>query len=70
MTRWIGIEVRRHPVYDDTSDIENVLYYMEETVGEDQRILVLDMDFQNTPARWWATHKAELRNWDEVKKAI
>jgi hypothetical protein len=63
-------EVRRHPVYDDTADLDNFLQYMEETVGEDQRILVLDIAFQNTLARWWAMHKAALRTWDEVKQAI
>jgi hypothetical protein len=43
---------------------------MEETVGEDQGISVLDIAFQNTPARWWAMHNAALRTWDEVKQAI
>jgi hypothetical protein len=70
MTRWVGTEVREHPIYDGTSDLDNFLQNMEETVGEDQRISVLDIAFQNTPARWWATHKAALRTWDEVKQAL
>jgi hypothetical protein len=70
MTRWVGTEVREHPVYDGTSDLDNFLQNMEETVGEDQRISVLDIAFQNTPARWWATHKVALRTWDEVKQAL
>lgn len=43
---------------------------MEENVGEDKRISVLDISFENTRARWWATHKATLRTWDEVKQAL
>jgi hypothetical protein len=70
MTRWIGTEVREHPVYNGTLDLDNFLQNMEENVREDQRILVLDIAFQNTPARWWSTHKSLLRTWDEVKQAI
>jgi hypothetical protein len=69
-TRWIGIEAREHPVYDDTLDLDNVLQNMEENVREDQRISVLDIALQNTLARWWATHKSILRTWDEMKQAI
>jgi hypothetical protein len=43
---------------------------MEEKVVEDQRISVLDLSLQDTPARWWANHKALLKNWGDVKKAI
>jgi hypothetical protein len=43
---------------------------MEKNVVEDQRILVLDVAFQNTLARWWANHKSVLRTWDEVKQTI
>jgi hypothetical protein len=35
MTTWVGTEVREHPIYDGTSDIDNVLQNMEEIVGED-----------------------------------
>jgi hypothetical protein len=70
MTRWVGTKVREHPIYDGTSDIDIFLQNMEENVREDQRISVLDVAFQNIPARWWATHKVVLRTWDEVKQAI
>jgi hypothetical protein len=43
---------------------------MEEKVVEDQRFLVLDVAFQDTPARWWANHKDLLRTWDDVNQAI
>jgi hypothetical protein len=43
---------------------------MEEKVREDQRISVLDISFQNNPARWWATHKTALKTWDEEKQAL
>jgi hypothetical protein len=70
MTRWVGTKVREHPVYDGTSDLEKCLQNMEETMGEDQRISVLDISFQNTHARWWDNHKSALRTWDEVKQAL
>jgi hypothetical protein len=70
MTRWVGTEVREHPVYDGTSELDNFLQNMEENVGEDQRISVIDVDFRNTPARWWATHKYVLITWGAIKKDI
>jgi len=70
MTRWVRSEVREHPIYDGTSELDNVLQNMEENVIEDQRILVLDVSFWNTPARWWATHKSVIKMWDEVKQDI
>jgi hypothetical protein len=69
-TRWVGTEVREHPVYDGTSGLDSFLLSMEEKVVEGQRISVLDLSLQDTPARWWANHKALLRNWDDVKQAI
>jgi hypothetical protein len=69
-TRWVGIEVREHPVYDGTSDLESFLHNMEENVVEDQRISILHVAFQNNPARWWANHKYVLITWDKVKQAI
>jgi len=70
MTRWIGTKSREHPVYDDTSYLDNYLQNMEENVREDQRISVLDIAFQNNPARWWDTHKTTLKTWDKVKQAL
>jgi hypothetical protein len=70
MTRWVGTKVRECPIYDGTSELDNFLQNMEETMGEDQRILVPDITFQNTPARWWDTHKYALITWDEVKQSL
>lgn len=70
VTRWVGTEVREHLVYDGTSKLDNFLLSMEEKVVEYQRISVLDVAFQDTPARWWANHKTLLRDWDDVKQAI
>jgi hypothetical protein len=69
-TRWVGTEVREHPVYDGSSGLDNFILSMEEKVVEDQRIPILDLSLQDTPTRWWANHKALLRNWDDVKKYI
>jgi hypothetical protein len=54
VTRWVGIKVREHPVYDGTSDLNNFLHKIEENVREDQRNSVLDVAFQNNLTRWWA----------------
>jgi hypothetical protein len=43
---------------------------MEENIAEEQRISVLDLSLQDTPARWWTNHKALVENWEDVKKAI
>ena len=70
MIRWVGTKVKEHPVYDGTSELNILFLNMEEKVLEDQRIMVLDVAFQNTPAIWWDNHKSLLRTWDELKKAI
>jgi hypothetical protein len=43
---------------------------MEEKIAEDQRIVVLDLALEDTPARWWASHKEVIKNWEDVKHAI
>ena len=43
---------------------------MEEKIVEDQRILVLDLALEDTLARWWASHKVLIKNWEDVKQAI
>jgi hypothetical protein len=69
-TRWVGTEVREHPIYDGTSELDIFLVSMEENIAEDQRISVLDLALQDTPARWWTSHKALIKNWEDVKQAI
>jgi hypothetical protein len=68
--RWIGTEVREHPTYDGTSEVHSFLTSMEEKITTDQRIFVLDLALQDTPARWWATHKALIMEWEDAKQAI
>jgi hypothetical protein len=43
---------------------------MEEKITTDQRILVFDLAFQDTPARWWATHIALIIEWEYANKSI
>jgi hypothetical protein len=69
-TRWVGIEVKEHPIYGGTSRLDRFFLSMEENLVDDQRISVLDLSLHETPARWWANHKALLKNWDDVKQAI
>jgi len=56
------MDVRKHPIYDGTLGLDNFMLSMEEKVLEDQRILVLDLAFQDIPTRWWANHKDFLKN--------
>jgi hypothetical protein len=56
--RWIGSKVNVHPTYDGSLEVHNFLSCMEEEILTDQRISILDIALQDTPARWWATHKA------------
>ena len=69
-TRWVGTKVKEHPTYDGTSGLDIFLLNMEENVVEDQRISVLYLSLQDTPARWWANHKALVENWEDVKQDI
>jgi hypothetical protein len=70
VTRWVETEFREHPIYDGTSELDSCLLSMEEKVLEDQRVLVLDVAFQDTPSRWWDNNKALLRTWDDGKQDI
>jgi hypothetical protein len=58
--RWVGTKVREHPTYNGTSNLGHFLVSMEEKITEDQRILVLDLALEETPARWWASHKVVI----------
>jgi hypothetical protein len=69
-TRWVGTEVREHPIYEGKSGLDSFLVSMEEKIVEDQRISVLDLSLQDTPSRWWTNHKALVGNWEDVKQAI
>ena len=60
--RWVGTEVREHSTYNGTSDLGSFLVSMEENIVEDQRILVLDLALEDTPARWWDSYKEIIRN--------
>jgi hypothetical protein len=69
-TRWIGTEVREHPTYDGTSKVHNFLASMEEKIATDQRIYVPELALHDIPARWLATHKASIMEWEDAKQAI
>jgi hypothetical protein len=62
-TRWVGTDVREYLTYKGTMSLGSFLVSMEENISEDQRIVVLDLALEDTPARWWASHKEVIRNW-------
>jgi hypothetical protein len=43
---------------------------MEEKLVMDQRIFVFYLALRDTPAIWWATHKALIMEWEDAKEAI
>ena len=43
---------------------------MKEKITEEQRISVLDLALQDTPAKYWATHKASIIEWEDEKQTI
>jgi hypothetical protein len=67
---WIGTEVREPPTYGGTSEVHNFLASMEENITTEQRIFFLDLTLQDTAARWWATHKSLIMEWEDAKKSI
>jgi hypothetical protein len=69
-TRWIGTKIRNHPAYDGTSYLDNFLTYINRNVALDKRISGFDIDLKDTPARWWATHRALNMDWEDEKRDI
>jgi hypothetical protein len=67
---WIATEVREPPTYNATLEVHNFLTGMEEKITEEQRIFFLDLALQDTPARWWTTHKASIIEWEDTKQDI
>jgi hypothetical protein len=60
--RWVGTDIREHQIYYGNSELDNLLFGMEENIVEDQRISVLDLSLQDTPAKWWTNHKTPIGN--------
>jgi hypothetical protein len=69
-SRWIGSEVREHPVYDGTSNLHSFLVELEHKFFLEKIILVLDVALRSYSSRWWATHMGTLYSWDKEKCAI
>jgi hypothetical protein len=67
---WVRTKVREHLIDDGTSELDSFMVSMEEKIVEDQRISIMDLSLQDTPSRWWASHKAMIKNWEDVKQAI
>jgi hypothetical protein len=69
-TRWIGTEMRDHPTYDGTSYLIRFLIDIDGKFEPEKRISVLDIALKDTQARWWATHRASLLDWEDAKRSI
>jgi len=68
--RWIETEIRNYPTYDGTSYLNNFLTDIDIKFVPDQRISVFYIALKDTSARWWATHKKLLLDWEDAKRAI
>jgi hypothetical protein len=49
------------------NDLEEFLTRYEDEVLPNQRLLALDMELKETPARWWGAHKETIRDWYQCK---
>jgi hypothetical protein len=55
--RWVGIEVRKFPIFIEEKHLEKFLIDFESEVLDSQRLLVLDIALRDTPAGWCGAHK-------------
>jgi hypothetical protein len=68
--RWIGAELKDPSKVDGTIDTPEFVEQVVEQIIPEQRIAALDLTFAETPARWWATHKATLHSWEDTAEAL
>ena len=68
--RWIGAEFKDPSKFDGTIDTPEFVEQVVEQIIPEQRIAALDLTFAETPARWWATHKATLHSWEDTAEAL
>lgn len=63
-------EVRKLPSYDGLGDVNVFLDDYEGQVLERQKLIALDIALKSTPARWWGTHKKNIRDWQECRRLM
>jgi hypothetical protein len=51
-TRWVGTEVREHPIYDGNLELDSFMVSMEENIAKDQMISVFHLSLHDTIVRW------------------
>jgi hypothetical protein len=65
--RWIGTIVSNLPTFDGLNPLENFLSEFETSVPTQQRLLAMDEAMKSTPARWWGTHKRNIKDWTQFQ---
>jgi hypothetical protein len=60
---WIGTTVSNLPTFDGINPLETFLSNFEESVPMQQRLLEIDEALKAPPARWWGTHKNNIKEW-------
>jgi hypothetical protein len=70
LVHWIGSELRDPPRFYDTGSVNIFVEEMEERVPEEQRVQTMDAVVKGTPARWWATHREDLKEWAQVVNCV
>jgi hypothetical protein len=50
--------------YDGLTDVAYFLREIELQISYQQILLALDVALKATPARWWVSHKDNIRDWE------
>jgi hypothetical protein len=65
---WIGTKLCDPPKYDGLNNIEYLVNVFKLNIPKQQRLLALDVFLKATPARWWATHKERIEDWQQCRR--
>ena len=68
--RHVATETIELPIYERLSRLSEFFQEFEEKVLESQRILALDVAPKTTSARWWATHKQTIHDWEQCQRLM
>lgn len=70
IVRWIRTELRDLPIFNGTKDVQDLMEDISLMIPEEHLVPTLDITLRSTPSKWWATHKENLGNWEEVQPTL
>jgi hypothetical protein len=68
--RWVGTEIREPPSCHGLNVLEEFLTIYEDEFLQNQRLLSLEIELKETPARWWGAHKETIKEWYQCKRLL